>query len=73
MVPAGNKARRLLSVNHTTKTIHHHHHIEVSGPYPEFFFGGGIPLFQMAPNFFSLQLPILAVVKKYYYIVTVLI
>ena len=26
MVPAGNKAKRLLSVNHTTKTIHHHHH-----------------------------------------------
>ena len=23
---AGNKAKRLLSVNHTTKTIHHHHH-----------------------------------------------
>ena len=26
MVPAGNKAKRLLSVNHTTKTIHYHHH-----------------------------------------------
>ena len=26
MVPAGNKAKRLLSVNHTTKKIHHHHH-----------------------------------------------
>ena len=36
MVPAGNKAKLLLSVNHTTKTIHddddddddddHHHH-----------------------------------------------
>ena len=25
MVPAGSKARRLSSVNHTTKTIHHHH------------------------------------------------
>ena len=25
MVPAGNKAKRLSSVNHTTKTIHHHH------------------------------------------------
>ena len=25
MVPAGNKAKRLLSVNRTTKTIHHHH------------------------------------------------
>ena len=24
MVPAGNKAKRLLSVNHTTKTIHHY-------------------------------------------------
>ena len=27
MVPAGNKAKRLSSVNHTTKTIHHHHHL----------------------------------------------
>ena len=26
MVPAGNKAKRLSSVNYTTKTIHHHHH-----------------------------------------------
>ena len=26
MVPAGNKAKRLSSVNHTTKIIHHHHH-----------------------------------------------
>ena len=26
MVPTENKARRLLSVNHTTKAIHHHHH-----------------------------------------------
>ena len=26
MVPAGNKAKRLSSVNHTTKTIYHHHH-----------------------------------------------
>ena len=26
MVPAGNKAKRLLSVNHTTKTNHHHYH-----------------------------------------------
>ena len=25
MNPAGNKAKRPLSVNHTTKTIHHHH------------------------------------------------
>ena len=25
MVPAGNKAKRLSSVNRTTKTIHHHH------------------------------------------------
>ena len=25
MVPAGNKAKHLSSVNHTTKTIHHHH------------------------------------------------
>ena len=24
MVPAGNKTKRLLSVNHTTKTINHH-------------------------------------------------
>ena len=26
MVPAGNKAKSLSSVSHTTKTIHHHHH-----------------------------------------------
>ena len=26
MVPAGNKAKRLSSVNHTIKTIHHHRH-----------------------------------------------
>ena len=26
MVPAGNKTKRLSSVNHTTRTIHHHHH-----------------------------------------------
>ena len=26
MVPAGNKAKCLLLVNHSTKTIHHHHH-----------------------------------------------
>ena len=25
MVPGGNKAKRLSSVNHTTKAIHHHH------------------------------------------------
>ena len=25
MVPTGNEAKRLSSVNHTTKTIHHHH------------------------------------------------
>ena len=25
MVPAGNKAKRLSSVNHSAKTIHHHH------------------------------------------------
>ena len=25
MVPTGNKAKRLLSVNHTAKTIHHHY------------------------------------------------
>ena len=25
MDPAGNKAKRLPRVNHTTKTIHHHH------------------------------------------------
>ena len=25
MAPAGNKAKRLSSVNHNTKTIHHHH------------------------------------------------
>ena len=26
MVPAGNKTKHILSVNHTTKIIHHHHH-----------------------------------------------
>ena len=26
MVPAGNKAKRLSSVNHATKRIHRHHH-----------------------------------------------
>ena len=31
MVPAGNKAKRLSSVNHTIKTIHHHlHHHNVN-------------------------------------------
>ena len=32
MIPAGNKAKRLLLVNHTTKTIYHrhHHHQEMS-------------------------------------------
>ena len=30
MVPAGNKAKHVSSVNHTTKTIHHHHHSEIS-------------------------------------------
>ena len=38
MVPTGNKAKRLSSVNHTTKTIHdhhhHHHHLYVSLPLP---------------------------------------
>ena len=32
MVPAGNKAKRLSSVNHTTKAIHHHHHLELLTP-----------------------------------------
>ena len=26
MAPAGNKAKWLSSVNHTTKTVHHHRH-----------------------------------------------
>ena len=30
MVPAGNKAKRLSSVNHTTKTNHHYHHHTLS-------------------------------------------
>ena len=30
MVPAGNKAKHLSSVNHTTKTIHHQHHAPVT-------------------------------------------
>ena len=28
-VPAGNKAKHLSSVNHTTKAIHHHHHQQI--------------------------------------------
>ena len=31
MIPAGNKAKRLSSINHTTKTIHHHHHLRRAG------------------------------------------
>ena len=30
MVPAGNITKRLSSVNHTTKTIRHHHHGEIA-------------------------------------------
>ena len=33
MVPAGNMAKRLSSVNHTTKTIHHHYHFLAPGYY----------------------------------------
>ena len=37
MVPAGNKAKRLSSVNHITKTIHHHQtsrkNIKISGSF----------------------------------------
>ena len=29
MVPVGSKAKRLSSVSHITKTIHHHHHLKV--------------------------------------------
>ena len=29
MVPAGNKVERLSSVNHSTKTIHHHLHVSI--------------------------------------------
>ena len=43
MISAGNKAKRLSSVNHTTKTIHHHHHHQeieienlVKGKIPKF-------------------------------------
>ena len=32
MVPAGNKAKRISSVNHTTETIHHHHHLHIQNP-----------------------------------------
>ena len=31
MVSAGNKAKRLWSVNHTTITIHHHHETKFLG------------------------------------------
>ena len=35
MVPAGNKDKRLSSVNHTTKTIHHYHlHLHLHLPQP---------------------------------------
>ena len=30
-IPAGNNAKRLSSVNHTTKTIHHHHQHAMGG------------------------------------------
>ena len=43
--------------------------IELSGPHPEFF--GGHRYFKWLLTFFSLQLPRLAVVNKYYYVVTV--
>ena len=32
MVQAGSKAKRFFSVNHTTKTIHDHHHRYVKNP-----------------------------------------
>ena len=32
MVPTGNKAKRLSFVNHTTKTIHHHHETPLLSP-----------------------------------------
>ena len=38
MVPAGNKAKRLSSVNHTTKTIHHQfiiNEIELLSTFPK--------------------------------------
>ena len=33
MVPAGNKAKPLLSVSHTTKTIRIHHHYSIYNKY----------------------------------------
>ena len=36
IIPAGNKARRLSSVNHTTKAIHYHHHTCRHACFPEF-------------------------------------
>ena len=35
MIPAGNKAQRHSSVNHFTKTIHHHHHYDHGNPFKE--------------------------------------
>ena len=35
MIPAGNKAKHLSSVNHTTKTIHHHHHLHHLHHHPD--------------------------------------
>ena len=38
MIPAGNKAKHLSSVNHTTKTIHHHHSLSSRCNYSKYFF-----------------------------------
>ena len=38
MVPAGNKAKHLSSVNHTTKAIHHHHSLSSRCNYSKYLF-----------------------------------
>ena len=38
--PAGNKAKRLWSVNHTTQTINHHHHIIITTSWVGFLLSG---------------------------------
>ena len=47
MVPAGNKTKRLASVNHSAKTIHHHHHRHHHG-------GGAKPTFCVRFSFLSI-------------------
>ena len=45
MVPAGNKAKRLSPVNHTTKTIHYHLHHHHNSTFSIFFFQSCLTIF----------------------------